>query len=69
MCEKIGNGFKWEVEYFGFQIYLSENRLLTMGKTKAQFLYLNIQRHCGSSLFWRYLVASWLQTMQKTRME
>jgi len=33
MCDKIGNGFKWELEYFGFQIYLSENSLLTMGKT------------------------------------
>jgi len=33
MCEKIVNGFNWELEYFGFQIYLSENRLLIMGKT------------------------------------
>jgi len=33
MCEKIGNGFKWELEYFGFKIYLCENSLLTMSKT------------------------------------
>jgi len=33
MCEKIGNGFKWEFEYFGFQINLCENSLLTIGKT------------------------------------
>jgi len=33
MCEKIENRFKWEFRYFGFQIYLSENRLLTMGNT------------------------------------
>ena len=33
MCEKLGNGFGWELEYFGFQIYLCENRLLTIGKT------------------------------------
>jgi len=33
MCKKIGNGFKWEFGYFGFQIYLSENSLITMGET------------------------------------
>jgi len=33
MREKIENGFKWEFEYFGFQIYLCENSLLTMGTT------------------------------------
>jgi len=33
MCEKIGNGYKWELQYFRFQIYLCENSLLTMSKT------------------------------------
>jgi len=42
MCEKIGNGFRWELEYFGFQIYLSENRLLTMGETLNFNLLLKV---------------------------
>jgi len=33
MCEKIENGFEWQLDYFGLKIYLSENSLLSISKT------------------------------------
>jgi len=52
MCEKIGNGFEWEFENFGFQIYHCENSLLTMGKTLNFNLLLKVfQRLCFKNFF------------------